>query len=511
MARMNPQLSGKFNPFSDERLNVEKSAEAIVPGNREGLNSSRSFDSGRYHMCREQKIRQRNCPGKDRLEAEGNPGVRSMFVRETNPKDGADLFERILERNNLNRAYKQVKRNAGSPGVDGMTVDGLLAYLREHKESFLENLRSETYRPLPVRRVEIPKPDGGIRLLGVPAVMDRMIQQAISQVLTPIFEAEFSETSYGFRPGRSAHQAIRQAQEYYNQGYTRVVDLDLSKYFDTINHELLMEMLRARISDQRVLHLIKRYLKSGVMVNGVVSPTEEGSPQGGNLSPLLSNIYLTAFDRELERRGHKFVRYADDVNIYVKSQRAAERVLSSCKEYLETKLKLKVNETKSKAGSPLKLKFLGFSLRSTSKGQAGIRVHEKSIDRFKTKVRELTRRNQGRSVAYMLLKLRQYTMGWLGYYAIADMKNLMQRSTEWLRRKIRTYVWKQWKRVRTKFERLQSCGIERSKAWEWANTRKGYWRIADSWILHRALTNQRIAEMGYDDILIRYNALHSSY
>ena len=462
-------------------------------------------------MCRERKIRKRNCPEKDRLEAESYPGGRSMALRETEAKDGADLFERILERNNLNDAYRQVRRNGGAPGVDGMSVDGLLAYLREHKESFLESLRNGTYRPLPVRRVEIPKPDGGVRLLGVPAVMDRMIQQAISQVLSPIFEQDFSETSYGFRPGRSAHQAIRKAQEYYNQGYRQVVDIDLSKYFDTINHELLMNMLRAKIPDKRVLDLIKRYLKSGVMINGIVLATDEGSPQGGNLSPLLSNIYLTAFDRELERRGHKFVRYADDVNIYVKSQRAAERVLASSRKFLETKLKLKVNESKSQAGSPLKLKFLGFALRSTTKGQAGIRVHEKSIDRFKTKVRELTRRNQGNSVEYMLYKLRQYTIGWLGYYAIADMKSFMQNASEWIRRKIRTYVWKQWKRVRTRFDRLQKLGIPKGKAWEWANTRKGYWHIAHSWILSCSLTNQRIAEMGYDDISIRYNALHSNY
>lgn len=222
-------------------------------------------------------------------------------------KDGVDLFERILERDNLNRAFIRVRDNGGAPGVDGMDADQLLEYLHEHKESFLESLRNETYRPLPVRRVEIPKPDGGVRLLGVPAMIDRMMQQAISQVLSPIFEEEFSETSYGFRPGRSAHQAIRKAQEYYNQGHTRVVDIDLSKYFDTINHELLMAMLRRKIPDKRVLNLIKRYLKSGVMINGVINRTEEGSPQGGNLSPLLSNIYLTEFDRELESRGHKFV------------------------------------------------------------------------------------------------------------------------------------------------------------------------------------------------------------
>ena len=462
-------------------------------------------------MCGKQKIRQRSWPGYNRLEAESNPEARSMFERETDLKDGADLFGAILERNNLNRAYKQVKRNGGAPGIDGMTVDRLLTHLREHKESFLESLRNETYRPQAVRRVEIPKPDGGVRLLGVPTVTDRMLQQAISQVLSPIYETEFSENSYGFRPGRSAHQAIRQAQEYYNQGYHRVVDLDLSKYFDSINHELLMNMLRKVIPDQRVLHLIKRYLKSGVMINGVRQRTEEGSPQGGNLSPLLSNIYLTALDRELERRGHKFVRYADDVNIYVKTQRAAERVLKSVTEFLETKLKLKVNEAKSKAGSPLKLKFLGFAMHSSRTGKAGIRLHKKSIVRFKNKVRELTRRNQGRSIEFVLMKLRQYTNGWLNYYAIADMKTFTQQCSEWIRRKIRTYIWKQWKRIRTKFENLQKLGIPKSKAWEWANTRKGYWHTANSWILTRSLTNQRLAELGYDDIYVRYKALHSNY
>ena len=462
-------------------------------------------------MCREQKITQVNCPLLDRVEPESKAGVRSISLRAIGRKDGADLFERILERDNLNQAFRQVKRNGGAPGVDGMTIDKLLEYLHEHKESFLESLRNETYRPLPVKRVEIPKPDGGVRLLGVPAMIDRMIQQAISQVLTPIFEMDFSETSYGFRPGRSAHQAIRNAQEYYNQGYRRVVDIDLSKYFDTINHELLMNMLRKKIHDTRVLNLIKRYLKSGVMINGVITATEQGSPQGGNLSPLLSNIYLTVFDRELERRGHKFVRYADDVNIYVKSQRAAERVLSSSRNFLETKLKLKVNETKSKAGSPLKLKFLGFALHPTGKGRAGIRIHEKSIDRFKNRIRELTRRNQGCSVEQMLQKLRQYTTGWLNYYAIADMKEFMQQSNGWIKRKIRCYIWKQWKRIKARFENLQRLGILRNKAWEWANTRKGYWCISKSWILNETLTDKRIIQMGYDDIFIRYNALHLSY
>lgn len=462
-------------------------------------------------MCRKQKIRNRNYPKDARLEAEDTSGVRSMSSREANLEDGTGLFEAILENNNLNKAFKQVRKKGGAAGVDGMSTDDLLAYLKEHKESFLESLRSGIYRPQPVRRVEIPKPDGGVRLLGVPTVVDRMIQQAISQVLSPIFDPEFSENSYGFRPKRSAHQAIKQAQEYYNQGYHRVVDLDLSKYFDTINHDILLNALRSRIRDERVIKLIKRYLKSGVMINGVRNRTDEGSPQGGNLSPLLSNIYLTAFDSELERRGHKFVRYADDVNIYVKSQRSAERVLASVTRYLETKLKLKVNETKSKAGSPLKLKFLGFALYSTKAGQAGIRIHEKSIDRFRQRIREITRRNQGRSIEYVLLKLRQYTNGWLNYYAIANMKSFIKRTSEWIRRKLRTYIWKQWKRVRTRFANLQKLGVSKGKSWEWANTRKGYWHTANSWILSTTMTNNYLTKLGYDDISIRYNLLHLNY
>lgn len=462
-------------------------------------------------MCRQQKILNKSYPHENRLETKGIVGVRSMSKREPYEKDGVDLFSRVLERDNLNRAYKQVKRNNGAAGVDGMTVEQLLSYLIEHKESFIESLNNETYRPQSVRRVEIPKPDGGVRLLGVPTVLDRLIQQAISQVLTPIFERKFSDNSFGFRPNRSAHQAIKRARDYYRQGYHRVVDLDLSKYFDTINHEILMNALRSEIQDQRLLRLIKRYLKSGVMINGILNRTDEGSPQGGNLSPLLSNIYLDAFDKELERRGHKFVRYADDVNIYVKSQRSADRVLSSVTKFLETKLKLKVNESKSKAGSPLKLKFLGFALHASPKCQSGIRIHEKSIERFKEKIRKLTRRNQGNSVEYVLQKLKQYTTGWLNYYGISDMKSFIQKANGWIRRKIRTYIWKQWKRIRTKHNNLQLLGIPTSKAWEWANTRKGYWRISRTWVLTRSLTDQYLVKIGYDDILERYKILHLNY
>lgn len=462
-------------------------------------------------MQRPQKTAKVGCPCEGMLETESNKGVCSITRLETERQDGAEnLLEAILDRNNLNKAYLKVKRNGGSAGIDGMTVDEMLPYLKEHREELLGALRNGKYKPKAVRRVEIPKPDGGKRKLGVPTVIDRMIQQAIVQVLQPIYEPLFSENSYGFRPKRSAHQAISKALEYYNEGYTQVVDLDLAKYFDTVNHDILIDMLREQIKDERVISLIRKYLKSGVMINGLVSPTTEGTPQGGNLSPLLSNIYLTAFDKLLESRGHKFVRYADDCNIYVKSRRAAERVMANCVKFLEGKLKLKVNQQKSQVGSPLKLKFLGFSLYKTGK-KAGIRPHGKSIKRFKDKIRELTSRKQARSVENILKRIKRYTTGWLGYYSIADMESKIRSLNEWLRRRIRQIYWKQWKKIKTKHDNLVRLGINNSKAWEWANSRKGYWRIADSYILHRSLTNEYLASVGYDDILNRYKVLHSNY
>lgn len=462
-------------------------------------------------MQRPQKTAKVGCPCEGMLETESNKGVCSIARLETERQDGAEnLLEAILDRNNLNKAYLKIKRNGGSAGIDGMTVDEMLPYLKEHREELLGALRNGKYKPKAVRRVEIPKPDGGKRKLGVPTVIDRMIQQAIVQVLQPIYEPLFSENSYGFRPKRSAHQAISKALEYYNEGYTQVVDLDLAKYFDTVNHDILIDMLREQIKDERVISLIRKYLKSGVMINGLVSPTTEGTPQGGNLSPLLSNIYLTAFDKLLESRGHKFVRYADDCNIYVKSRRAVERVMANCVKFLEGKLKLKVNQQKSQVGSPLKLKFLGFSLYKTGK-KAGIRPHGKSIKRFKDKIRELTSRKQARSVENILKRIKRYTTGWLGYYSIADMESKIRSLNEWLRRRIRQIYWKQWKKIKTKHDNLVRLGINNSKAWEWANSRKGYWRIADSYILHRSLTNEYLASVGYDDILNRYKVLHSNY
>ena len=462
-------------------------------------------------MQRPQKTTKVGCPCEGMLETKSNKGACSIALTETDREDGAEnLLERILDRNNLNQAYLKVKRNGGSAGIDGMTVQEMLPYLKEHREELLESLISERYKPKAVRRVEIPKPDGGKRMLGVPTVIDRMIQQAIVQVLQPMYEPLFSESSYGFRPKRSAQQAMKQALEYYNEGYTQVVDLDLAKYFDTVNHEILIGMLREQVKDERVIRLIRKYLKSGVMINGLISPTTEGTPQGGNLSPLLSNIYLTAFDRMLESRGHKFVRYADDCNIYVKSRRAAERVMASCTKFLESKLKLKVNRKKSQVGSPLRLKFLGFSMYKTGK-KAGIRPHSKSIKRFKDKIRELTSRKQARSVEIILKRLKRYTVGWLGYYSIADMESNIKRLNEWIRRRIRQIYWKQWKKIKTKHDNLVKLGIDNENAWKWANSRKAYWRVANSHILAKSLTNKYLASVGYDDILERYKVLHSNY
>lgn len=445
------------------------------------------------------------------MEPERSRGARSVSSPETAEGNGAEaLLERVVDRDNLNRAFKRVKQNGGAAGVDGMKVDEMLPYLQTNREELLQSIRRGWYKPKPVRRVEIPKPDGGVRNLGVPTVVDRMIQQALVQVLQPIFEETFSDTSYGFRPGRSARQAIKQATEYYDQGYTHVVDIDLAKYFDTVNHDLLIDMVREQVKDERVIKIIRKYLKSGVMINGLISPTSEGTPQGGNLSPLLSNIYLTSFDRMLESRGHKFVRYADDCNIYVKSRRAAERVMESCTGYLEGKLKLKVNREKSQTGSPLQLKFLGFSLCKIGK-RTGIRPHAKSLKRFKDRIRELTSRKQAKPIEQIVRNLRTYTTGWLGYYAVADMKTRMNDLNEWTRRRIRQIFWKQWKRIRTKQGNLVRLGIAKDKAWAWANSRLGYWRIAGSWVLTTSLTNKYLASLGYDDISQRYEALHSNH
>jgi group II intron reverse transcriptase/maturase len=405
-------------------------------------------------------------------------------------------------------ACERVVKNGGAAGVDGMRVEELQPYLIKHYRELVMSIGGGWYKPAPVRRVEIPKPDGGMRQLGIPTVIDRMVQQAPVQVLQPIFEQTFSDSSYGFRPGRSAHQAIERAKGYYEEGNTYVVDLDLEKYFDTVNHDLLIKMVRETVKDEAVIGLIKKFLKSGIMAEGIVSQREQGTPQGGNLSPLLSNIYLTKFDRMLEERGHKFVRYADDCNIYVKSLRAAGRVMEGCIKFLEGKLKLKVNRKKSTVGSPLKLKFLGFSLYWSKEG-VRIRVHEKPLKRLVERLKALTSRKRTGIMEEIIRELTILIQGWIGYYHIADMKAYLKRISEWLRRRIRQIYWKRWKGVRTRWENLMKLGIDREQACQWANTRKGYWRTARSWILSTVLTNHYLEAQGFPNPVKRYEELRA--
>ena len=449
---------------------------------------------------------------RDNAEREENAGAHSKDHREVEEADGAELLERILDRENLNKAYKRVKANKGAPGIDGMTVEDALSWLREHREELLESIRSGKYKPQPVRRKEIPKADGGVRQLGIPTVVDRVIQQAIAQQLTPIYEPLFSENSFGYRPGKSAQMAIQKVKEYAEQGYKHAVLIDLSKYFDTLNHELLMNMLREQVSDKRVTELIKRYLKSGVMEDGLLVITEEGSPQGGPLSPLLANIYLNKFDWEIGGRGVPVIRYADDIVVLAKSKRAAERLLESCRKYLEGKLKLKVNAEKSSVVSVLAIrnfKFLGFALGRGKKGYY-IRAHAKSLKKAKQKLRELTSRSQGRNVRVVMENVKVYMRGWLGYFGIASMKSLMEDWDGWLRRRLRMYIWKQWKKPRTRVENLMKLGMPQWQAYRNGNTRKGYWAVAGSGILTHTITNKRLAQAGYFSILDRYESLHSN-
>ena len=450
-----------------------------------------------------------SCPQKDNAEHKEYVGVRSVDGQEVVEQDGADLLERILSRDNLNRAYKRVRANKGAPGIDGMTIEDALPWLREHREELLESIRQGKYKPQPVRRKEIPKPDGGVRKLGIPTVIDRIIQQAIAQQLVPIYEPLFSDDSYGYRPNRSAQQAIQKVKWYAEQGYTSAVLVDLSKYFDTLNHELLMNLLRKNIHDKRVTELIKRYLKAGVMENGLLVKTTEGSPQGGPLSPLLANIYLNEYDKEMASRGVPVIRYADDIVVLAKSPRAAQRLLESTQRYLEGKLKLKMNVEKSKVVSVYSIrnfKFLGFAL---GKGKNGvyIRVHGKSLKKAKAKLKELTSRSQGRNVRKVMENVKVYIRGWLGYFGIARMKTTIQRWDEWLRRRLRVYIWKQWKVPSARIRNLMKLGIPSYYAHKWGYI-KAYWNVAGSPVLQRSITNERLAQAGYYSILARYESLH---
>ena len=419
-----------------------------------------------------------------------------------------ELLEKILDDKNLYNAYKQVYKNKGASGVDGETVEELGVYLFQHKEEIKEQIRNLKYKPRPVRRVEIPKENGKKRKLGIPTVIDRVIQQAIVQVITPLFEPQFSETSYGFRPGRSCEMAIIKALEYFNDGYDWIVDIDLQAFFDNVNQDKLIGIIRRTIKDGRVVSLIRKYLVSGVMINGVVQPTKVGTPQGGNLSPLLSNIMLNELDKELEKRGLRFVRYADDCLIMVKSEKAANHVMESVTRYIENKLGLIVNAEKSKVARPRDIKYLGFGFY-TKKGKWRPKPHLKSVQKFKSKLKDITSRSNAMSISDKITKVNQVIRGWINYFRIADMKWLMKEIGEHLRHRLRMCIWKYWKKTKTKYKALRKLGISEYNAYMVANTRRGYYWVANTAVLHIAISNKRLKRKGLVFPLDHYQKVHT--
>src|SRR6266850_132677 len=407
-------------------------------------------------------------------------------------------MEAIVERDNLRKALAQVKRNKGAPGIDGMSVDDLAPYLKEHWPAIRAQLLDGTYQPQPVRRVEIPKASGGTRPLGIPTVLDRLIQQAVMQVLQAGWDGTFSEASFGFRPGRSAHQAVQRAQTYIASGHTVVVDIDLEKFFDRVNHDILMGLMAKRVAEKRILKLVRAFLNAGVLEGGLVSPTEEGTPQGGPLSPLLSNLMLEVLDKELEKRGHRFVRYADDCNIYVRSQRAGERVLASIEKFLVKRLKLKINKAKSAVAKPSVRKFLSFSF--TSGKEPRRRIAPQAIARFKAKVRELTRRTRGASLLQIVKELSVYLVGWRGYFGFCQTPSVLRTLDEWTRRRLRAIAWKQWRRGRTRYAELRRCGVGRDLAAQTAGSPHGPWRLSNSPALSIALSITSFRSLGLPSV-----------
>ena len=447
-----------------------------------------------------QKISKDTCLQKSRAEPEGYAGGQTfIWITENNLTDADKpeygLLEQILSPTNLNQAYKRVRSNKGRGGIDEMEVESLRDYLVNNKEKLIQSILDGSYRPNPVRRVEIPK-EKGKRKIGIPTVVDRVIQQAIAQILSPIYEKQFSPNSYGFRPRRNAHQALNKCRNYITEGYKYAVDMDLEKFFDTVNQSKLIEVLSRTVKDGRVISLIHKYLNAGVVVRNKFEETELGVSQGSPLSPVLSNIMLNELDKELERRGHRFVRYADDLVILCKSKRSAERKLANIIPYIENTLFLKVNREKTVTAYISRIKFLGYSFYAY-KGEGRLRVHPKSIAKMKERIRTLTSRSNGWGYTRRKEALRQYITGWVNYFKLADMQKLLLRVDEWYRRRLRMVIWKQWKRVRTRGRNLIKLGINKYKAWEWANTRKGYWHIANSFILSRTVTNDRLKLAGY--------------
>lgn len=453
------------------------------------------------------KFHKENCPQKVAAEQREYAGVpASVRIAELNdiiadlPTDS--LLKRIISRDNMNAAYFKVKSNRGAGGVDKMSVDELLPYLREHRLSLLQQIRDGKYKPNPVRRVEIPKEERGkTRKLGIPTVVDRVIQQAIAQILTPIYEPQFSEASFGFRPKRGAHDALKACQRYADEGYVYVVDMDLEKFFDTVCQSKLIEILSRSIKDGRVISLIHKYLNAGVIRQGVFERSEQGVPQGGPLSPLLSNVMLNELDKELERRGHKFVRYADDCMILCKSRRSAERTLSSIIPFIEKKLFLKVNREKTSVAHISRVKYLGYGFYRY-KGKCQFKVHKKSLAKMKNRLRAITNRSKAISNEERPLILKRFVKGWVNYFKLADMKNMLRQLDEWLRRRIRAIYWKQWKKVKTRCRMIRRYNLPDWKVHELANCRKGIWRAA--LMLNQILTNKEIARQGYISLTSYY-------
>ena len=439
----------------------------------------------------------------------GRPGSERQAAAACDGTTGsreAMTIEEVLRRENMVRAYQRVKRNRGSAGVDGMIVDELMPYLRSHWARIRDEIREGRYEPQAVLLVEIPKPGGrGMRRLGIPTVMDRLIQQAVLQVLQPEIDPTFSESSYGFRPGRSAHQAVERAREHVAAGHRWVVDMDLEKFFDRVNHDILMSRMARRLKDKRILLLIRRYLQAGLMEGGVVGQRSEGTPQGGPLSPLLSNVLLDDLDRELERRGHRFVRYADDCNVYVRSQRAGERVLESIESFLRKGLRLKVNRDKSAVDRPWKRKFLGYTM--TAHAEPKLRVAPESVRRFRDKVRELARQGRGRSLRWTIERLEPLIRGWAAYFQKAEVKAAFEQLDQWLRRRLRCILWRQWKRPRTRARRLMKLGLERHRAFTSAYNGHGPWWNAGASHMNYAVPTRFFRTLGLLSLLEEHRRL----
>lgn len=460
-------------------------------------------------MHRRQKISYKSCPGKVAVQPQGYPEAPSISVAQTKTNlrgKQYQLLENILARDNMLNALKKVEHNKGAPGIDKMEVPHLRKHLREEWQFTKSALLSGTYKPMPVREVDIPKPDGEVRTLGIPTVQDRMIQQAVSLKLAPIFDKDFSDYSYGFRPGRSAHQAVLKARQYIEAGYKWVVDIDIEKFFDRVNHDMLMARVARKVADKRVLKLVRSYLNAGVLRDGVVVGKHEGTPQGGPLSPLLSNIVLDDLDKELTKRGHKYTRYADDSNIYCKSKRAAERTYESIVDFIEKRLKLKVNRKKSKVDIAYRIRFLGYGYYASGKGEVSLRLGSGVAKRQRDKIRQITRRNRGRSIDSIITEINVAMTGFINYFKLADMAEFLTKLERWIRRKLRVIVWKHWKKIRTRFRKLVRMGLSIEQA-GMAWSRKKYWRLSRTPQLNTVMGVTYFRDRGLINLVERYSLI----